>query len=163
MRSPQLSPGYTLAACAVMSLTFLTGCTDDSDGSGKSHAEPTKTSPTHDEQKLGQQVKEALGTQAIDDSDPLFVESGLERISDGIHTQAKLPPGTRYELKVACAGTGKIELSIEGGKPDHQTVRCDGVPATQRTSGAQGPLQIDTTGRSGAAGMVGWRISRIEK
>ncbi|MFD4483350.1 hypothetical protein ACFWPU_45635 [Streptomyces sp. NPDC058471] len=145
----------------------MTGCTDDADGSSKSpaksHAEPTKTRPTHDEQKLGKQVKEALGTQAIDDSDPLFVESGLERISDGIHTQPKLSPGTRYELKVACAGKGKIELSIEGGKPGHQTVGCDGVPATHRTSGSRSKLQIDTTAGPGAVGMVGWRISKIEK
>ncbi|MCI3907777.1 hypothetical protein [Streptomyces spectabilis] len=156
-----------LLVCAALSLTLMTGCTGDSDGSdeptGKARPTSGKSAQAHDEQKLGKRVKEALGTETIDDSDPLFVEAGLERVSDGLHARPELAKGTSYELAIACAGTGKISLSVRGGKPAQRTVDCDGVPATHRTVGSPEQLEIDTKRLSGATGMVGWRISKTEK
>ncbi|MEU1115487.1 MULTISPECIES: hypothetical protein [unclassified Streptomyces] len=156
-----------LLVCATLSLALMTACTGDSDGSdepaGKTHPTVGKSTPTHDEQKLGRRVKEALGTETIDDSDPSFVEAGLERVDDGLHARPELTKGTTYELAVACAGTGKISLSVRGGEPARRTVDCDGVPATQRTVGSPGPLEIDAERLSGATGMVGWRISKAEE
>ncbi|MEW2524865.1 hypothetical protein [Streptomyces sp. NPDC047071] len=167
MSSPRRYARPALLVCAALSLTLMTGCTSDSDGSD----EPTeKTRPTsgksaqaQDEQKLGKRVKEALGTETIDDSDPSFVEAGLERVSEGLHVRPELTEGTSYELTIACAGTGRISLSVRGGKPAQRTVDCDGVPATQRTVGSQRQLEIDTKRLSGATGMVGWRISKVKK
>lgn len=167
MRNPQRPATYALAFCAVLSLTAMTGCTGDSDGSdkatGKPRPEPTRSSPAHDEQKLGDRVEKALGT-GVDDSDPEFVESGLERVSDGVHTRPKLSRGASYKLWVACAGKGKITLSapIRAEKPTRQTVSCDGVPVVQRITGSRSNLEIEAEGLRGATGMVGWRVSKTE-
>ncbi|MGA4849670.1 hypothetical protein ACOBQB_26695 [Streptomyces sp. G5(2025)] len=149
----------------VVCLAVLTGCSEDgggADGAGRG-ARPTAagSSSAGGDEEFGERVRKALGTESIDDSDPLFVESGLERVGDGIHARPKLRPGTVYEVVVACAGKGRIDLSIAGKGPTHRTVDCDGVPTTARTTGARDELRLDATGRSGAAGMVGWRISEV--
>ncbi|QIB46042.1 hypothetical protein [Streptomyces aureoverticillatus] len=146
-----------------------TGCTADSadsDGSAnpteKPHPKPAKNTPAYDDQKLGDRVERALATR-IDDTgtDPALVESGLERVGDGIHTRPKLPRGAPYKLSVACAGKGRITLTIRAAKPSRQTVSCDAVPSTQRITGSRNNLEIDTAGAPGATGMVGWRVSRV--
>ncbi|MEU2558618.1 hypothetical protein ABZ626_04640 [Streptomyces longispororuber] len=123
---------------------------------------PGTAAPDRDERKLGQRVREALGTETIDDRDPLFVEAGVERVGDGIHARPELAPGAEYEVVVACAGKGRIRLSI-GGEPTRRGVRCDGVPTTRRASGSRQAIEIDATGEAGAAGMVGWRVSKVKK
>ncbi|MFD5699540.1 hypothetical protein [Streptomyces lasiicapitis] len=164
MSTPQR---YAWALCATLALALVSGCSSDSDGpdesAEKGSPKPTRTAPVQDDPKLGQRVKEALGTDELGDSGPLLVESGLERVSDGVHTRPKLSPGRSYQVAVACAGKGKISLSIRAEKPTRETVDCDGVPVMQRTVGSRSNLEIDTSGLSGATGMVGWRVSRVEK
>ncbi|MEV6942746.1 hypothetical protein AB0N07_12235 [Streptomyces sp. NPDC051172] len=60
----------------------------------------------------------------------MTVASGLERVSDGLHTDPGLSAGTAYRLTVICAGigTGAIEFAPAGavaGKP----FSCDGTTA----------------------------------
>ncbi|MFJ8197642.1 hypothetical protein [Streptomyces sp. NPDC096152] len=119
---------------------------------------------TLDEQRLGKQVEEALGVETVpDDSDPLLVEAGLERVGDGIHTESVTTRGKDYQLRVACAGKGKIILSVASKEPTHRIISCDGVPASRRISDSPGRLRIDAEGVNGAVGMIGWRIDKVEK
>ncbi|MFE6403358.1 DUF3558 domain-containing protein [Streptomyces alboflavus] len=163
MSTPQR---YAWALCTTLTLALVAGCSGDSDGSGEStekgSPKPTRTAPVQDDPKLGQRVKEALGTDELEDTGTL-VESGLERVSDGVHTRPKLSPGRSYQVAVACAGKGKISLSIRAEKHTRETVDCDGVPVTQRTVGSRSNLEIDTSGLPGVRGMVGWRVSKVAK
>ncbi|MGW1888888.1 hypothetical protein ACWCP6_01310 [Streptomyces sp. NPDC002004] len=153
---------------AVLSIGLVAGCTG---GAGATH-EPTDKpgrsrsatpTPTLDEKRLGRQAEEALGTETVDDSDPLFVESGLERVSDGIHTESTTTRGKSYELAVVCTGRGKISLSVALKTPVHRVMPCDGVPVSQRMSNAPGGVRIDTGATPGTAGMIAWRITRVTK
>ncbi|WP_051856271.1 hypothetical protein [Streptomyces sp. NRRL B-1347] len=159
--------GCTWALCAALSLTLVTGCTSNSAGSDapdrKSRPAPANRAPDHDDPQLAKRVQEALRTETIDDNDLSFVESGLESVRDGIHAQPDLTRGTEYEVVVACAGKGKASLAIGGRKPMRRTLDCDGVPVTQRISGSREEMEINTVARSGAVGMIGWRISKVAK
>ncbi|MFF9507442.1 hypothetical protein ACF1BU_13435 [Streptomyces sp. NPDC014724] len=115
------------------------------------------------EKRLGEQVQQALGTEEVGDSDPLFVEAGLERVSDGVHTEPELTRGRSYELAVACAGKGRITLSIALKNPVRQTVECDGVPLRRRLTASVAKVSIDTEGKPGATGMVAWRLDKADK
>ncbi|MFF8941113.1 hypothetical protein ACF1A5_02320 [Streptomyces sp. NPDC014864] len=120
--------------------------------------------PALDEQRLGKQVEEALGAETLpDDRDPLFVEAGLERVSDGIHAESVTTRGKDYQLRVACAGKGKITLSVASKKPTRRIISCDGVPASRRIADSPGRLRIDAEGVNGAVGMIGWRIDKVKK
>ncbi|MFG2496716.1 hypothetical protein ACGFSB_00620 [Streptomyces sp. NPDC048441] len=162
------SAGRGLAVCAsLLSAALITGCSSDTEKPNEPTGSPTRkatpTAPVQDEQGLGKKVKEALGTESIDDSDPLFVESGLERVSDGIHTDSVLSKGSSYELSVACAGRGKVSLSVGLKGHVRQTVLCDGVPVLQRITDSPSKVKISAEGASGATGMIGWRITRAGK
>ncbi|GHE75220.1 hypothetical protein GCM10018785_49500 [Streptomyces longispororuber] len=156
------------AACAPLVLALLSGCTsgsggaaDKADGPGRApRSTPTTAAPDRDEAELGRRVREALGTESIDDRDPLFVEAGVERVGDGIHARPELAPGAVYEVVVACAGKGRISLSI-GGERTRRGVRCDGVATARRTPGSRETVEIDAAGEPGAVGMVGWRVSKV--
>ncbi|MEU5957462.1 hypothetical protein [Streptomyces sp. NPDC047525] len=173
MRRRDVGQALTLCA-ALLSAALVTGCTSGSEGADgveastgperqkKSESPSTPPSTAHDERRLGEQAERAVGAEAIDDSDPLFVESGLERVGDGIHTESELPQGRSFELSVACAGKGEITLSVGPKKPVSQTVDCDGVPVLHRVTDPPGRLRIDTESRSGAAGMVAWRLAEAE-
>ncbi|MDX3076237.1 hypothetical protein PV364_28315 [Streptomyces sp. MI02-7b] len=148
------------------SVLLLAGCTSDSGAA----AEPPATKPKQesraagsavDEERYSKQVAEVLGT-GIAQLDDSFVESGSERVSDGIHTYSTLSPGGSYAVVVVCAGKGKVDLSLGSRPPVRQTLPCDGAPVTHRIEHAPGTLQIDATGVPGSAGMVAWRISTID-
>ncbi|MGC5003625.1 hypothetical protein [Streptomyces sp. DT203] len=109
------------------------------------------------------QVEEALDTEEAGDSDPLFVEAGLERVSDGFHTEPELARGRSYRLSVACAGKGKIVLSIALKARVRRTTDCDGVPLQLRITASTARVAIDTERMPGATGMVAWRMDRVEK
>lgn len=148
----------------MLSLSVITGCSSDSDEpTEETPSKPAKAASPRDDEKLGKRVEQALDLELIDDSDPLFVESGLERVSDGIHTHPKLPPGVSYELAVVCSGKGEVRLSVRAERRTSRSVSCDGVPTVQRTVGLRSRLEIDTTGLRGASGMVGWRVRKIEE
>lgn len=95
-----LRRGVVLCA-SLLSVALATGCTGEpaepngpgapESSSGQHRKHPSEAS-AHAEERLGKQVEEALGTERIGD-DPLFVEAGLERVSDGFHTVPELTRG----------------------------------------------------------------------
>lgn len=160
-----------LCCASVLSVALAAGCTSDTSGAtgpGASKSrpgqQPTNPSdaPARTEAKLAKQLEEVLGTEEVSDSDPLFVEAGLERVSDGIHTEPELVRGRSYELAVACAGQGGVTLSVALDNPARRTVHCDGVPIRLRVTGSAAKVGIDTEGMPGATGMVAWRLDKAD-
>ncbi|MFF5921878.1 hypothetical protein ACFY8C_26535 [Streptomyces flavochromogenes] len=102
-------------------------------------------------------VKGALDTVSLDA--PEFVESGTERVEDGVHHRSRLTKGSAYQLAVVCVGEGAV-VPVVGGE-EIKTVPCDGVPLLHRITSAPGELPLAVTGRAGASGAVGWRIVEL--
>ncbi|MFI5634971.1 hypothetical protein ACIA8E_37625 [Streptomyces sp. NPDC051664] len=162
--------GRNLVLCAsLLCAAVVTGCTSDPGGPsapasspGQQQKSPSNASGLTDE-KLGKQVEKTLDTAEVSDSEPLFVEAGLERVGDGFHSVPDLTRGHSYKLSVVCAGKGKISLSIAVKKPVRQTIDCDGVTFRQRLTASAAPIKIDGDGMPGATGMVGWRVDKADK
>ncbi|MER5963324.1 hypothetical protein [Streptomyces sp. NPDC002057] len=110
------------------------------------------------EEEQGKRAKSALETGSPDD--PEFVESGLERVREGVHSLSPLKRGKAYKLSVACVGTGTVKVVIADRAP--RSVPCDGVPAGQRVEDAPSRLPIDITAEAGATGMVAWQIISLQ-
>ncbi|WPW32229.1 hypothetical protein P6B95_35835 [Streptomyces atratus] len=152
-----------------MSVALAVGCRSESGGPSTPESSPAQQrqhpSETSDrtEERLGKQVQEALGTEEVSDSDQLFVEAGLERVSDGLHSEPELMRGRSYKLAVACAGKGKITLSIALKNTVRRTVNCDGVPLRQFLTASAARVRIDAEGIPGATGMVAWRLDKADK
>ncbi|QMV12518.1 hypothetical protein GJU35_25610 [Streptomyces lincolnensis] len=97
------------------------------------------------------------------------MESGLERASDGIHTNSGLSSGRSYTLSVVCSGEGagegeeEVRLTVTAKRPTRQTVTCDSVPVRQRITDAPAQIRIDVDGLAGSSGTVGWRIDELAK
>ncbi|MFE7775760.1 hypothetical protein ACFU5O_18035 [Streptomyces sp. NPDC057445] len=159
--------GTGAAMCiGVLSAILVTGCTEGSGSSERptkrvtppTSSQPERHSPGATDRKLGEQAEAALDTVTIDD--PEFVESGLEALGDGIHTNSPLTRGKSYQLAVACAGRGKARLSVRiKDQPAVQSFDCDGTAVHQRIAAAPSRLRIDVDGEPGSSGMVAWRIS----
>lgn len=154
-------PRKSMAAAATLALiSFLaSGCSSQSTtppGTPSSGKPATTSSPSgEDEEAQGSRAKAVLET--ISPDDPKFVESGLERVSDGVHARSSLKKGAAYEVSVACVGTGTVSLVIGGKAP--QPIACDGTSASQRVQNSPAELPIDITATPGATGMVAWRIT----
>ncbi|WP_395360965.1 hypothetical protein ACHGLA_14600 [Streptomyces sp. YH02] len=99
-------------------------------------------------------VKDALDTVSPDA--PEFVESGTERVEDGVRHLSPLTKGAAYQLALVCAGEGAVVPVVDG--EEIRTVPCDGVPVLHRIASAPAELPLVLTGRAGASGAVGWRI-----
>ncbi|MER5973584.1 hypothetical protein ABT112_28320 [Streptomyces sp. NPDC002055] len=122
-------------------------------------ASPSQTSDRT--KALERKAEEALGIGEADDPGDLFVESGLERASDGIHTYSALSNGKAYTLSVVCSGAGQVRLAVTVERSVRQTVACDNVPVRQRITDAQEQIKIDVEGLAGSSGIVGWRIDEL--
>ncbi|CCA56584.1 MULTISPECIES: hypothetical protein [Streptomyces] len=150
----------TAVAPLVLISLLAAGCTDDAKPSATPSAsateKPTATEPPQgeNEEEQGKRAKAALETVSLDD--PEFVESGLERVREGVHNLSPLKKGKAYKVSVACVGTGNVKVVIADKAP--QSVPCDGVPAAQRVENAPAELPIDITATSGAMGMVAWQV-----
>lgn len=162
--------GRSLILCAsALSVALVTGCTSDSGGPNASASSPSQQqkSPSNGsdltDEKLGRQVEKTLDTAEVSDSDPTFVEAGLERVSDGFHSVPDLTRGHSYKLSVVCAGKGKISLSIAAKDPVRQTLDCDGVTVRRHLTASAAAIKIDGDGMPGATGMVGWRLDKADK
>ncbi|MGM9445618.1 hypothetical protein ACTAF0_36060 [Streptomyces murinus] len=111
------------------------------------------------DKKLTTQAQSAL--DAASDGGSSMVESGVERVSDGVHTRPGLTHGAAYKLTVVCAGKGAAELVVAptgaGGK---KAVPCDGSVVFERLT-AESALKVDVQGKPGAAGMIAWRINKV--
>ncbi|MFF8287803.1 hypothetical protein ACF068_01060 [Streptomyces sp. NPDC016309] len=57
--------------------------------------------PTAKEGEQGRRAKTAV--EIVPPDDPTFVESGLERVADGVHRHSVLTPGKEYELSVGAS------------------------------------------------------------
>lgn len=148
---------------SVLSAGLIVGCSSDHEDQGKKTPRPNDSpSATSDQAKvLELKAKKALGIAESDDTDDLFVESGLERVDDGIHTRTTLTRGKSYTLAVACAGAGKVHLTVTAKPPVRKTVECDSVPVRHRITNAPTQIETDVEGTAGATGFVGWRIDKL--
>ncbi|QIP83189.1 hypothetical protein GLX30_02830 [Streptomyces sp. Tu 2975] len=152
-----------LCAGLLSAVVIVTGCTENSGSTGEPTERATPTTapaqPTGtNDKRLGEQAEAALDTVTIDD--PEFVESGLESLADGIHTDSPLVRGKSYQLGVACAGQGKAKLSVHiEGEPVVRSFDCDGTAVHQRITKAPSRLRVDVDGEPGSSGMVAWQIS----
>ncbi|MFY4719005.1 hypothetical protein [Streptomyces sp. LaBMicrA B280] len=109
------------------------------------------------EKKLTDQARSAL--DAVTDRGGSMVESGVERVADGVHTRPGLTHGTAYKLTVVCAGKGIARIVVApSGAGGEKTVPCDGSVVFERLA-AEGALKVDVRGEPGAAGMIAWRIN----
>ncbi|MEU5917388.1 hypothetical protein [Streptomyces sp. NPDC047141] len=152
------TPLTTAAVLALASL-LATGCTTAAPAPPpppSATGNPTNTRPD-DEREQGERAQAAVSTTSPDD--PEFVESGLERVGDGVHARSPLTRGKGYRLSVACVGTGHVKLAVADGTP--RTVACDGVPTTQRIEHAPTRLPIDITETPGSTGMVAWQLASV--
>ena len=154
-----------LFGCALAPAFLLVACTSGSDadaGAGtKTSAAPTRSnSQAQQEKKLTAQVQLALdGTETDSDS---MVASGVERVSEGLHTEPGLTKGTQYRLTVVCVGSGTADIRFTPkSAPATKPVVCDGATTLQRFTVAGTPFRIDVSGRAGATGMIGWRVDRV--
>ncbi|WP_345497413.1 hypothetical protein [Streptomyces racemochromogenes] len=91
---------------------------------------------------------------------PEFVESGLERVADGVHARSALARGRIYKVSVACVGAGTVELTI-GDEGPPQAVPCDGVRASRPVQDLPDVLPVDITAAAGATGMVARQITAV--
>lgn len=149
----------------VLSAAFLVGCSaasEDKGGSSKNSKPSASPSVTSDQGKiLEKRAEEALGMGEADEIGDLFVASGLERASDGIHARPVLSNGKSYTLAVVCSGSGEVRLTVTMKRPARQTVTCDSVPVRQRITDAPAQVEIDVDGLAGSSGIVGWRIDEV--
>ncbi|MEU3726483.1 hypothetical protein [Streptomyces sp. NPDC031705] len=109
------------------------------------------------EEARGNRAKGAL--ESISPDDPKFVESGLERVSDGAHSRPSLEKGKAYKVSLACVGTGTVKVVI--GEKTPQSLPCDGISMSHdvRNSAEESPM--DVTAAPGATGMVAWQIIAV--
>ncbi|WP_459740172.1 hypothetical protein [Streptomyces sp. E-15] len=111
------------------------------------------------EKKLTAQVQSAL--DAVTEQGQSMVESGVERVSDGVHTQPDLPAGRSYKLTVVCAGKGEAHIVFTPSKTaPKKAAPCDRSVVFERFTGGKA-VRIDVEGDAGAAGMIAWRINTI--
>lgn len=59
-----------------------------------------------------------------------LVEAGVERVTDGIHTEPGLAKGKTYRLNLVCGGSGSAQLQFAPAKAGTgAAVPCDGSAA----------------------------------
>ncbi len=109
------------------------------------------------EEEQGNRARAVLETVGADG--PGFVESGLERVRDGLHHRSSLVKGEDYEVSVVCVGTGSVRVVVDRG--DAQVVACDGVSVRRGVESAPAELSVDVTAEAGATGMVAWRVVSV--
>ncbi|MFF0477205.1 hypothetical protein [Streptomyces sp. NPDC004284] len=159
---PQRSLAAAPALLASGLALLVTGCTagppkpvpTPSASASSSTASRASTTPTAD--PLAERAKSAVSGVSIDED--AFVASGVAPLQDGTRDLSPLTKGKRYEVVVACAGTGAIDVTI-GSTPAH-TQNCDAypAPATYRIQSAPAELTFVIRGRTGATGAAAWQI-----
>ncbi|MGK3094683.1 hypothetical protein ACG93S_33215 [Streptomyces sp. WAC01490] len=165
--------GWRAAPAGVLlAAALLTGCTDsgrdsDTPGPGPTASGPSASGPSQEErdEELGREAEAAVGmTDDEDDEgdDPEFVESGVERLGEGIHTQSLLTPGKSYQVSFACAGSGTAEATVKSkGATEVKKVECDGQPVHMRVHDAPSRVTIDVTAVGEASAMAAYRIAEF--
>ncbi|MER5574457.1 hypothetical protein [Streptomyces massasporeus] len=158
--------GAVLVA-SILSAALIVGCSSEDEDVSRKAKDPkpsAKPSVTSGQTKaLEKKAEKALRLDNADDTDGLFVEAGLERVSDGIHTRSTLANGKSYTLAVVCSGVGKVRLTVTAKRPVRQTVECDSVPVRQRITDAPEHVETDVDGLAGSSGIIGGRIDELAK
>ncbi|MET7601045.1 hypothetical protein [Streptomyces avermitilis] len=154
------TPAWLLGTVLVPVLC-LTACTSDKDPSPDRSATASAhpSAETSADKKLTAQAETAL--DAVTEQGKSMVESGVERVSDGIHTRPDLSAGHPYKLTVVCAGKGNAEIAFTPVKAAaKKAVPCDRSVVFERFTGSKG-LRIDIQGDAQASGMIAWRINIV--
>jgi hypothetical protein len=152
-----------LIGCVLAPALALVACTSHQEAGPRRPSSPAASSSaassTAAEERLVAQAEEALeGTVGEDDG---FVESGAERVTDGVHSQPSVVKGKTYRLTVVCVGSGTAEITFTpAAGTARRTVPCDRSPVFERFSGTP-PLRLDITGTPGSSGMIAWRVSTL--
>ncbi|MEV6808733.1 hypothetical protein [Streptomyces sp. NPDC051132] len=150
-----------LLGTALLPVLCLTACTAGTDPV-PDHPATAASPPSGDtpaEKKLAARAQSAL--DAVTEQGDAMVESGMERVSDGIHTRPDLSTGRPYKLTVVCAGKGDAEIVVTPGKTAAaKPVPCDGSVVFERFTGSTA-LRIDVRGKTKATGMMAWRINTV--
>ncbi|MET7456581.1 DUF6023 family protein [Streptomyces sp. NPDC005574] len=153
-----------LLACAAVSVLVLTGCSAEQapEPAPTRAASPAATAhgtAVRTERRLTAQVTAALDAVTADGGP--MVESGVERVSDGIHSRPGLTRGVAYEVTVVCAGTGTVRMVVTpAATGSTRPVPCDRSVVSARLPVAGAP-HLDVRAEAGATGMVAWRIDRV--
>jgi hypothetical protein len=147
----------------VVSAVLLTSCTaSDKGGESVSSSQApaprsTRTATEPSEKELTEQARAALA--AVHGG--TLVEAGVERVSDGMHTEPGLSEGKTYRINLVCAGSGSARLEfVPATAGTAATVRCDGSVVQQRIA-ADELARIDVVGTKGATGVIAWRIDAL--
>ncbi|WP_250399488.1 hypothetical protein [Streptomyces cellostaticus] len=153
-----------LAGCAVVVSAFLlTSCTTSGSGgdsaaksSPSSSTSPRKV-PEPSEKKLTEQAQSALAAA----HSGTLVEAGVERVTDGIHTEPGLSKGKTYRLNLVCAGSGSAQLEfVPANAGSKAAVPCDESVVQQRIT-ADRLVRINVDGAKGATGVIAWQIDAL--
>ncbi|MFJ6085460.1 hypothetical protein ACIQI8_29120 [Streptomyces sp. NPDC092369] len=152
-----------LFGCALAPVFLLVACTSGDDDKADAPPSPSPSrlnTQAQQEKKLTAQVQSALDS-TVSENDSM-VESGIERVAEGIHSEPDLTPGATYRITLICDGTGVADVNFTPkSTPAPKPVVCDGAMSAQRFTAATASLRIDVQGRSGATGMIGWRVERV--
>ncbi|WP_309053419.1 hypothetical protein [Streptomyces sp.] len=155
----------TTASALVLLTALATACTTETSPDPGRPSSPAASAQRRDGQQpttaateltQGARAGAALETAAPEE-DPAFVESGLERVRDGVHHRSPLTRGTSYTVSVACAGTGTVTVVID--RTAFPPAPCDTVPVRHRVDHAPAQLPLSVTGTPGSTGMIAWRIT----
>ncbi|WP_411069602.1 hypothetical protein [Streptomyces sp. cmx-4-25] len=155
--------GVGRSSAVVLALVSLlaVGCTGGAEPSGAPSASGKSVGVQvplgESEEEQGNRARAVLETVGADG--PGFVESGLERVRDGLHHRSSLVKGEDYEVSVVCVGTGSVRVVVDRG--DAQVVACDGVSVRRGVESAPAELSVDVTAEAGATGMVAWRVVSV--
>lgn len=153
-----------LAGCTVAASVFvLASCTSGDGDARPSHARSSSTpssprTPSGSTEKgLGEQAQAALA--AVQSGK--LVESGTERVTDGIHTEPNLTAEKTYKINLVCFGHGAAQMKFAPPSMGTQTeVPCDRSVVQQRIAGHK-HIHIDVDAAKGSTGVIAWEIEAI--
>ncbi|MEV6835348.1 hypothetical protein AB0N17_12650 [Streptomyces sp. NPDC051133] len=151
-----------IAGCALAASVFtLASCTSSGGADGATRpssapsSSPTAAGPS--ERQLTQRAEDALAAVG---TGRLF-ESGAERVTDGVHSEAKLDAGTAYRLSVVCFGSGSAHMTLSPPSAGARSeLPCDQSVLRRRIT-ATGRLRLDVDAAGGATGVIAWRIDTV--
>ncbi|MFK4149149.1 hypothetical protein [Streptomyces sp. NPDC004065] len=152
-----------ITGCAVVPTLLLTACTSDTDAEPWHAFSPTathRTTQADTEKRLTAAARSAL--DGVTDEGASMVESGVERVSDGVHTQLGLTQGTTYKLTVVCAGKGTVRITLApAAAGEKKPIPCDQSIAFERIKPKAASAHLDIVGNPGASGMIAWRVNKM--
>ncbi|WP_231905640.1 hypothetical protein [Streptomyces davaonensis] len=150
-----------------MSAFLLTSCTTSDSGEDTTAPRPsspapspTRTTPEPSEPSEKDLTERAQAAIAAVRSGTL-VEAGVERVSDGIHTEPGLSKGKTYRLNLVCAGSGSAQVRfVPTQAGTAASVPCDESVVQQRITGDE-LVRINVNGAEGSTGVIAWQIDAL--